>query len=128
MKEVKCDYCGKLANFVDSAIVYGTSYGMIYYCARCKAWVGVHRGTDTPLGRLADADLRKLRKIAHAFLDRMWRGNRNMTRADVYRWLSEKMGLPVEETHIGLFDLEQCRKAIDFCKNYSLEEENHVTE
>lgn len=27
-----CDYCGKPAVYTDSSLVYGKSYGMIYYC------------------------------------------------------------------------------------------------
>lgn len=48
MKEVYCDYCGRRAEFVDSKVIYGKSYGMIYLC-RCRpgyAYVGVHKGTD----------------------------------------------------------------------------------
>ncbi|MPN54908.1 hypothetical protein SDC9_202586 [bioreactor metagenome] len=60
-----CDYCGKPAIYTDSSRVYGKSYGMIYYCPDCHAWVGVHRGTDKPLGRLADAELRDWKKKAH---------------------------------------------------------------
>lgn len=36
---VICDYCGKPARYVDSAVVYGKSYGMICHCPKCKAWV-----------------------------------------------------------------------------------------
>lgn len=54
-REVYCDYCGRRAEFVDSKIVYGKSYGMMYLCRHCMAYVGVHKGTSRPLGRLADA-------------------------------------------------------------------------
>ena len=48
MKEVYCDYCGRRAEFVDSKVIYGKSYGMIYLCRCCPgyAYVGVHKGTD----------------------------------------------------------------------------------
>ena len=68
---VICDYCGKPAQFVDSASVYhGHSYGMVYYCPDCQAWVGVHKGTDRPLGRLADAELRRWKKHTSGCLAR----------------------------------------------------------
>lgn len=52
---VICDYCGTPADFVDSSVVYhGHSFGMIYLCPRCGAYVGVHKGSDKPLGRLAN--------------------------------------------------------------------------
>jgi hypothetical protein len=57
---VTCPYCGQPAIYVDSAAVYRIgSYGMIYLCRPCQAWVGVHPGTDQPLGRLANAELRR---------------------------------------------------------------------
>ena len=52
MRKVYCDYCGRQAEYVDSKIVYGKSYGMMYLCRNCMAYVGVHKGTDKPLGRL----------------------------------------------------------------------------
>lgn len=128
MRKVICDYCGRNASYVDSAVVYGKSYGMIWYCAKCKAWVGVQNGTDKPLGRLADNDLRKQRKIAHAVFDRIWRYNRHMKRSDAYKWLSRQMGLPIEETHIGMMDLNQCRQVTEICRKYFQEGKNNVTE
>ena len=58
MRKVYCDYCGRQAEYVDSKVVYGKSYGMMYLCRNCMAYVGVHKGTDKPLGRLANAELR----------------------------------------------------------------------
>lgn len=65
MKEVICPYCGRSAEFVDSIAVYRRSYGMIYLCRPCDAYVGVHGRSDTPLGRLANAELRRWKIAAH---------------------------------------------------------------
>lgn len=60
---VICDYCGTPADFVDSSVVYhGHSFGMIYLCPRCGAYVGVHKGSDKPLGRLANSELRNWKR------------------------------------------------------------------
>lgn len=117
MAKVICPYCGERAEFVDSKIVYGKSYGKIYLCRKCLAYVGVHKGTDKPLGRLANAELRYWKKAAHAAFDPVWkygrfRGYRNAA----YGWLAGRMGLSVEETHIGMFDVAQCKKAIQICR------------
>ena len=48
-----CPYCLKQSQYGDSSIFYGKSYGMMYYCLDCDARVGVHKGTDKALGRLA---------------------------------------------------------------------------
>ena len=118
MRKVYCDYCGRQAEYVDSKVVYGKSYGMMYLCRNCMAYVGVHKGTDKPLGRLANAELRYWKKRAHAVFDPLWqrgrfRGHRNAA----YGWLAQKMGLPVEQTQIGMFDVAQCRKAIHIIEN-----------
>ena len=114
---VICNDCGKPAEYVDSTVVYGSSYGMIYYCKPCNAWVGVHKGSGTPLGTLANAELRAYRRKAHGLFDRIWR-RRWMSRGKAYAWLSEQMGLAREETHIGMFSIEQCRTVIDLCLAY----------
>lgn len=127
---VFCNYCGKPAEYVDSTVVYGSSYGMIYYCKPCNAWVGVHKGSGTPLGTLANAELRAYRRKAHGLFDRIWR-RRWMSRGKAYAWLSEQMGLAKEETHIGMFSIEQCKIVIDLCIQYEydhylrLKEDSH---
>ena len=116
MMDIKCNYCGKPTRFVDSALVYhGHSYGMIYYCADCQAWVGVHKGTDRPKGRLANEELRIWKIRAHGAFDPIWT-NRKKKRSQAYKWLAEQMGLPEDETHIGMFDVEQCQQLDRICK------------
>ena len=114
MMDVTCPYCGRKAVYTDSAEVYhGYSYGMIYLCRPCGAWVGVHRGTDKPKGRLANAELRKWKMAAHDAFDPLWQtGIFKRRRNAAYAWLAEQMGLPKEQTHIGMFDVAQCQKVI----------------
>ncbi len=117
-QEVYCPYCGNKAEYVDSAEIYGKSYGMVYLCRPCDAYVGVHDGTDTPLGRLANRDLRRWRNRAHAAFDPLWqRGRYRRRRNDAYAWLAGKMGLTKEETHIAMFDVEQCKQVIQIMDN-----------
>lgn len=114
MRKVFCPYCGKQAEYVDSKIIYhGRSYGMIYICRPCDAYVGVHDGTDVPKGSLANARVRYWRRLAHAAFDPLWQsGKFYRRRGAAYTWLSEKLGLPKEETHIGMFDVDNCKKVI----------------
>ena len=123
MVDVRCDYCGTKADFVDSSVIYGKSYGMIYLCPDCGAYVGVHKGTDKPLGRLANSELRRWKRNAHNVFDPLWmrgpfRGRRNAA----YAWLAQQMGLPIEKTHIGMFDVAQCKEAINIILAYMKEE------
>lgn len=116
MKAVNCPYCGRQAQYVDSKVVYGRSYGMIYLCRKCDAYVGVHKGTDNPLGRLANKELRYWKMAAHAAFDPLWQSGR-MKRNDAYAWLAEQMGLMPEGTHIGMFDVAQCKTVIKICND-----------
>lgn len=110
----KCPYCQSKTQYVDSVVVYGRSYGMIYLCDQCKAWVGVHKGTNKALGRIANSELREWKKEAHSAFDPIWRSG-NMSRPDAYKWLSETIGTDREYTHIGMFDVEECTKTIEAC-------------
>lgn len=119
-EEVKCPYCGNLAEFVDSATVYSRSYGMIYRCAPCDAYVGVHRSgwlEGKPLGTLANAELRKLRQETHKVFDALWnRQGAPLSRTDAYAWLARVMRLPARLSHIAMFNADQCRHAIQAVK------------
>jgi hypothetical protein len=70
-------------------------------------WEG---STSTP----ADAETRELRKRCHAAFDPLWRSRRpdRWLRSDLYGALASRLGLRVEDTHFGMFDAEQCRRAL----------------
>ena len=113
MNNVICPYCERPAVFVDSSEVYnGRSYGMIYLCKPCWAYVGVHKGTDKPLGRLADAELRRWKIKAHAVFDPLWK-TKQMSRGAAYRHLQNKLGIPKADCHIGMFDVDTCKRVIE---------------
>lgn len=118
MQNVICPYCGRTAEYVDTAVIYhGHSYGMAYLCRPCNAYVGVHRGTDKPKGSLANAELRIRRKAAHARFDPLWqRGPFRHNRSAAYIWQAGQMQLPVEQTHIGMFSVEQCKAAMEIIR------------
>lgn len=114
MKPKICPFCYSSVSLVDSINVYGRSYGLIYLCdsfPKCDARVGCHSGTVTPLGTLANSELRQWRNKAHSKFDPLWKLGK-MSRHAAYKWLSQQMGLPKSQTHIGMFDKEQCQKVI----------------
>lgn len=111
-----CPYCGNATKLVDDTYVYGVPYGgKCYICEPCGAWVGCHKGTDKALGRVADKHLRELKRQAHDEFDPIWKEG-YLPRSKAYEILSIAFGLPIEYTHIGMFDEEMCRKAIDLSK------------
>jgi hypothetical protein len=105
-----CPYCNRKTDYIDSSIIYGSSYGMVYACYNCNAWVGVHRGTDEALGRLANKELREAKKLAHLYFDQIWQ-KKLLSRQQAYSWLSSVLSIAPKYTHIGMFDLDLCKNA-----------------
>ena len=113
MRQVICPYCDQQARYMDSKHIYhGVSYGMSYVCLPCQAWVGVHKGSDKPLGRLANAELRSWKIKAHAAFDPLWK-SKKMSRGAAYRLLQDKLGIDKSECHIGMFDVDTCKRTIE---------------
>lgn len=117
-RTLRCPYCqGAPTLHQSNAAFYrsGKDYGPLWACAPCKAWVGCYPGTTKPLGRLANAELRGLKMQAHDAFDPLWRRS-NQTRAQAYFWLAQRLGIKPQHCHIGEFDLEQCRRVIEICR------------
>lgn len=121
-----CPYCGSEAKLTDSGKIYSRSYGWAWVCARypqCDSYVGCHPGTAEPLGRLADATLRKAKQEAHTAFDPLWKGrvardrcSKKQARNSAYRWLAKQLGISKDDCHIGQFDVETCRRVVEICK------------
>lgn len=114
---VNCDYCQQPAQLVGGDTIYphrpDLAHKWFYYCAPCIAWVGCHPGTEKPLGRLANAELRRAKQDAHAAFDPLWQSG-GMKRKAAYAWLAEQLG--VERIHIGKCDLATCRRVVEICR------------
>lgn len=108
----------------DSSQFYGgKNYGAVYACLPCDARVGCHHGTVTPLGRLANAELRAAKMRAHDAFDPLWRRkakrygmNRHEARSRGYEWLAACLGIPVEKCHIGMFDVATCDRVVELVR------------
>ena len=117
MRRIQCPYCGR-----DSSLQThpsGSRFGKIWKCDPCQAWTGVHKGSRdfAPLGRLANAELRKLKMATHAAFDPIWRDG-HMSRSAAYKLLCRRMGQPKTRSfHIGFLDADQCRKVIEIASD-----------
>ena len=113
-----CPYCGHPSQLVTGREVYprrkDLARNMYYLCEPCDAYVGCHPHTVSPLGRLANAQLRGAKQWAHAVFDPIWQSKR-MTRKDAYLWLAGQLGISINECHIGHFDIDQCRAVVEIC-------------
>ncbi len=120
---MKCPYCGNNARKTFGKELWPHRKSLwkkkLFVCKPCDARVGCH---DTkgfkwkPFGVMANAALRGLRMRAHAAFDPIWRIG-GKSRSDAYQWLADGMGMDKKETHIGMFNEEQCRKVIELCRS-----------
>lgn len=132
METVECPYCCSRANLESSKKIYGgRDFGLVYICANyptCDAYVGVHKGTCKPLGRLADFELRRWKNKAHAAFDPLWRigldkklsegHSRSYIRNKAYKWLADQLGMATKDCHIGMFDVDLCKAVVEICHRY----------
>lgn len=116
-----CPYCDKLTDYVDSIEVYQKSWGMIFICRRCNAWVNCHSNTDQAFGFVAKNDLRDIRHKAHKMFDPLWQKKiefgykRKFAQAAGRKWLAKELDIDIVECHIGMFTTEHCQKVIELC-------------
>lgn len=117
-----CPYCLGTSDFIDSIKVYQQSYGMIYYCDKCKAWVNTHHGDDKSMGTLAKKTLRDLRHQLHLKFDPLCDAKQKISgvkkkaaKSAGYNWLSKVLNIDTITCHIGYFNISQCQKGIEAC-------------
>ncbi|KKL53577.1 hypothetical protein LCGC14_2274050 [marine sediment metagenome] len=90
-----------------------TQYGPRGECPRPGCTV-VHWSNDKTASP-ADFDTRVARVQAHKVFDKLWKhGPRR--RNSCYQKLANYLRLSKKETHIGRFDIEQCKAVIEFAK------------
>lgn len=111
---VTCPYCNQPAELVTGADIYryreDLAHLSFWKCAGCDAYVGCHKGTETPLGTLADEETRVARSRLHATFDPLWRERILFkSRKKAYAWLADQLKIPVDQCHIGLFNKQQCQ-------------------
>ena len=111
-----CPYCGGVVIHTTNDYIYGRKYSKngncnCYVCTICKASVGTHPDGVTPLGRLADRELKDLKMQAHALFDPIWK-SRKKKRHEAYRDLARQLDIPVRECHFGWFGKEMLLRAI----------------
>lgn len=112
-----CPYCNHHSTLVKGNVIYPHREDLhtlnFWKCLSCKdVYVGCKPNTTIPHGSLANSALRAARSEAHKFFDLLWKSTKRpqTARTACYAWLSEIMNLPPEQTHIGMFDIEQCKR------------------
>ena len=125
-----CQHCNQPAKLVGGDAVYPHRPDLyhlnFWLCEPCQAFVGCHPVSKhlngdgkTALGRPANAEVRKARSAVHRYFDPQhlegyW------SRREAYERLGQLMKLEPEDCHIGMFDLQQCTKALELVRKPSL--------
>lgn len=123
-----CPYCQQPSELVKGDVLYPYRPDLagqdFFRCAPCAAWVGCHRGTFNPLGRLANGELRRAKQAAHAVFDPLWQAkmrrdkcSKKVARAAAYGWLATQLSVSREDCHIGMMDVAMCHRVVDVCSS-----------
>ena len=126
MTDPICPYCGNLAILTTGKETHPTSPYLhpirFWSCLPCDAHVGCLIGTTHPLGRLANAELRNAKILAHMAFNRIWHSG-EMSKTEAWAWLAKAMGITLEECDMHLFDLVRCQRVVTACENRHLEKD-----
>lgn len=125
---VTCPYCDRPTPMVTGKTIYPERpdlfHKKFYRCDPCDAHVGCHEPNAQfgftgiePLGRLANAELRQAKYMAHRYFDPLWRDG-TMRRKSAYKWLAGQLGISPANCHIGMFDIDGCRAVVAAVKNF----------
>lgn len=109
---MRCPYCGGTIVLRSADGIYqdNSRNTMLYVCShypQCDAYVRTHPGTTTPVGTLANRELRALRNEAHHYFDRLHRDGL-MSKQDAYLWLASLLQVPLSQAHIGYLGEYYC--------------------
>jgi len=104
--------------FTTNDKVYGKIYGngKVYMCTNCDAYVGCHKNGE-PLGILANKELRRLKKQAHALFDPIWK-SRTEKRGLLYKKLAKQLDIETKDCHFGHFEKNMLLKSISIIKTW----------
>ncbi len=85
-------------------------------CNSCQGYVGVHAGTETPLGVIPTPAMRTLRTQLHAIIDPLWK-SKKMTRSQVYAAMSRAAGRQFHTADTR--SVEELKNLIEFARMLS---------
>lgn len=112
-----CPYCGSTVVLTSNSELHGVEHGSgkCYLCRNCRASVNTHNDLITPMGRMADSELKEKRIIAHSLFDPFWQ-TKYVCRKTAYARLAKKLDVPKRKCHIAWFDIDTLNRAIIILK------------
>lgn len=126
-----CNICWWDVELLTAEQLYWEKYSHLksyhYRCTKCSATVGCHWKTKNPFWILADKKTKFARHKCHELLDPLWKCEKDWDfkswsrwrkRRYFYKMISRHLNIPIEDTHFGMFTIEQCREAYLFILKY----------
>lgn len=129
--KMRCPYCRSPVVLRSADGIYRENLNdtKLYVCSKypaCDAYVRAQAGTkNTPIGSLANGELRALRQEAHRHFDRIHKSGL-MSRKDAYIWLSNIVAAPGEHAHIGHLGDYYCKLVIEESKQFLAKNRNRI--
>lgn len=115
-----CHCCGGPVTLSNNSVIYGgRSFGdwpYVYRCTQCQAYVGLHPGTDLPLGLMATRATTHARKNAKNIFLEVVRRHHGGDRNAAYAWLAKALGISRSICHFGMFSAKQAERAGQVCR------------
>jgi len=119
----RCDNCSSdRMGLTSKSVIYGKEYGpwpYCYYCDDCGAYVGCHPNTYTPMGFMANSQVRRLRAKLHQMLDPIWH-LKYLSRSQTYNWLASQLNILESDCHISQLNQSQLERALYILNPHSL--------
>ena len=124
IKEIRCPYCGAKAKLMTSREMFGEEAfdpeRKLYVCQNyekgCDSYVYTQKGTNIPLGQMADSALRAMRIKAHKAINDVVR-SRKMSKNDVYKYIAAAMGYREGHFHLAQSSYYNCQETIRLMEN-----------
>ena len=126
--EVICPYCRMDALRMTGRELYPAKPELAnkhyFACRNCDAWIGCKDGTWEPVGRLANAALRRAKQTVHAAVEPILatamsthKLTKSQARTAIYRWIATELDIAGGSANIGDFDLKQCGIVLLICEH-----------
>lgn len=127
----QCPYCQRFARFYPKSGGYIPGPpGAAWICdgfPRCDSWVRCFPDSDRPQGRLANAQLRRLKAALYERWGKILRKKQErapgLSMAEIrrmaIRWLAKELVMEVSDCVFGLFDEQTTQRAIECLRPYT---------
>lgn len=108
-----CRYCRSPVSLVSAEEVYPglRLEANLYFCEGCGARVGVREETGDPVGYLADAELRRWRRVVHEALRPLRREARSYP-TPVHEMIQRALGVPEERARVAMLSIGEIKNLV----------------